>query len=80
MPKGRFSVTGGGWIKARDGYKNILVPVTLVYGEYDWSFPKEREDNQRIVPGARFFTVKDSGHFSALERPDEIVKIVLNEA
>ena len=31
------------WSKARDYYRQISAPVTLVYGDSDWSRPNERE-------------------------------------
>lgn len=64
------------FIAARDLYPRIRVPVTLVYGDDDWSSPQDRREVARLVPGARVIDLPKTGHFSALERPDEIARIV----
>jgi pimeloyl-ACP methyl ester carboxylesterase len=64
------------WIAARTRYAAIDRPVTLVYGEDDWSRPVEREANGCAIPGARTTTMANSGHFSALEQPQEIAKLI----
>lgn len=65
------------WAKARDAYANIGAPVTLIYGDDDWSLVPERERTRDLIRGARMFTLKDTGHFSAVESPHEVAKIVL---
>jgi pimeloyl-ACP methyl ester carboxylesterase len=65
------------WISARDGYAAIGVPVTLVYGEADWSRPAEREANANVIPGARSVTLDKTSHFSSLERPQEIARLIV---
>jgi len=64
------------WIAARSGYSEINLPVTLVYGDDDWSRPAERQANARAIPGARTTTIANSGHFSCLERPREIAQLI----
>ena len=64
------------WIDARARYAAIKVPVTLVYGDDDWSKPAERNDNARAIPGVRTATLTKSGHFSSLERPREIAQLI----
>ena len=64
------------WIDARARYGAIEVPVTLVYGDDDWSKPAERNDNARAIPGVRTATLTKSGHFSSLERPREIAQLI----
>ncbi|OBH04357.1 alpha/beta fold hydrolase [Mycobacterium sp. E1747] len=64
-----------GLIDAKTRYPQVKTPVTLVYGEHDWSRPAERDHVARL-PGARPVTVSDAGHFSALERPAEVVRII----
>ena len=46
-----------GFVKARDRYRDVAVPVTLVYSDKDWSRPAEREhvagllaEVERITP------------------------------
>jgi pimeloyl-ACP methyl ester carboxylesterase len=64
-------------VAARAMYARVSVPVTLVYGEHDWSRPPEREANIAALPGARSVTLSGTGHFAALERPDRVAEILL---
>jgi pimeloyl-ACP methyl ester carboxylesterase len=64
------------WIDARAAYTAIRCPVTLVYGEDDWSRPEEREANARTIPGARSLFLRDTGHFSSLEAPNRVAQII----
>lgn len=65
------------WSRAREQYRGITAPVTLIYGDSDWSRPSEREQTRALIPGARMFTLKDTGHFSAVENPTELARIIL---
>jgi pimeloyl-ACP methyl ester carboxylesterase len=65
------------WSKARDWYRAVPAPVTLIYGDSDWSRPNERERTRALLPNARMFTLKDTGHFSAVENPSELARIIL---
>ena len=69
------------WIAARDEYPQIAVPVTLVYGDHDWSRPRERAANALSwrIPGATVVNVPDCGHFATLDRPDELARLISNE-
>ena len=67
------------WIAARAAYGAIAMPVTLVYGEHDWSWPAEREANRRAVPGARSLSLAGCGHFAALERPVPLAQLIREE-
>jgi pimeloyl-ACP methyl ester carboxylesterase len=67
-----------GWERARSEYKTIVRPVLLVYGDHDWSHVAEREADRQAIPGAQFLTVKDAGHFLALDAPDEFGRAVLD--
>jgi pimeloyl-ACP methyl ester carboxylesterase len=64
------------WIDARAAYGAIDLPVTLVYGDDDWSRPAEREANAHAIPGVRTATLTNSGHFSSLERPHEVAQLI----
>jgi pimeloyl-ACP methyl ester carboxylesterase len=64
-------------IAARERYARINVPVTLVYGDEDWSRPSDRQANIESVPGARDFVLRGIGHFAALEAPDDVAQILL---
>jgi pimeloyl-ACP methyl ester carboxylesterase len=65
------------WGKARDQYRLVSAPVTLIYGDSDWSRPDERERTRALLPNARMFTLKHTGHFSAVENPAELARIIL---
>ena len=64
------------WISARAQYGAITLPVTLVYGDEDWSRPAERDANAREIPGAHPVTLKATGHFASLEAPKEIAELI----
>jgi len=64
------------WITAREGYGAIEIPVTLVYGEDDWSRVAERDANADAIAGARRTTITNAGHFSCLEKPRDIAQLI----
>ena len=64
------------WLSARAQYGQVNVPVTLVYGDDDWSHPAERDANARDIPGAHLVTLKATGHFASLEKPEEIADLI----
>ncbi|KKC03862.1 alpha/beta hydrolase [Mycobacterium nebraskense] len=65
-----------GFVDAKDRYPQVTAPVTLTYSEHDWSRPAERADVARQLRSAQTITVPGAGHFSALERPAEMVRII----
>jgi pimeloyl-ACP methyl ester carboxylesterase len=69
-----------GWIAARSAYPGVKTPVTLAYGDHDWSRPEEREANTRALPAARVLSLAACGHFSSLERPEQIADIIRDES
>jgi pimeloyl-ACP methyl ester carboxylesterase len=66
-------------IAARARYAGIDVPVTLVYGDDDWSRPSDRQANIEAIPGARHIALPDTGHFAALEAPQDVARILLDK-
>jgi pimeloyl-ACP methyl ester carboxylesterase len=66
-----------GFQRARDRYRDVSVPVTLVYSEHDWARPAEREHVAGLLTQVERITLPDTGHFSALERPNEMARILL---
>ncbi|BBY22532.1 alpha/beta fold hydrolase [Mycobacterium stomatepiae] len=60
---------------ARSRYPLVSVPVTLVYSEDDWSRVHEREQVARQLQ-VEAVTLPGVGHFSALERPADMVRIL----
>ena len=65
-----------GFVKARDRYRDVAVPVTLVYSDKDWSRPAEREHVAGLLAEVERITLPDTGHFSALELPNEVARIL----
>jgi pimeloyl-ACP methyl ester carboxylesterase len=64
------------WISARDRYPAIQIPVTLAYGDHDWSNEEERDANRRAIPAVRATTIRDCGHFSSLDKPAQVTAII----
>jgi len=64
------------WISARDRYPAIQIPVTLAYGDHDWSNQDERDTNRGAIPAARATTIRDCGHFSCLEKPAHVAALI----
>ena len=67
-------------IAARERYARINVPVTLIYGDEDWSRRSDRQANIESLPGARDIVLCNKGHFTALEAPDDVARILLDDA
>src|SRR5205085_669818 len=65
------------WGAARGRYKDVSAPVTLIYGDSDWSRPGERERTRSLLPGSRMITLNNTGHFASLENPTELGRIIL---
>jgi pimeloyl-ACP methyl ester carboxylesterase len=64
-----------GFVNARARYPEVSVPATLVYAEHDWSRPAERDQVARLL-NVDAIMVPGVGHFSALECPVEMVRII----
>ena len=65
------------WESATKVYRNINVPVCLIWGSKDWSRPSEREHDRSLIPGVQMTTVKDGGHFLPLDRPQELSELII---
>lgn len=66
------------WPKARDLYSSVKAPVTLIYGDKDWSRIPDRERTKAALKNARMITIPNSGHFSAVENPRAIADIIVS--
>ncbi len=66
------------WTDCKKIYKTINTPVSLVYGEFDWSKIHERFETQSALNLDSHITLKNCGHFSFLEKPDEVAQILLD--
>jgi len=65
------------YVAARSYYPRIDVPVTLVYGDHDWSRPAEREANRAQIKRAKMIVLKGTRHIVSLERPEEFARILI---
>lgn len=65
------------WSKARECYAAVRAPVTLIYGDKDWSRRPERERTKSLIKHARMFTIADAGHFASVENPSEVARLIL---
>ena len=66
-------------IAARALYDRVTAPVTLIYGDHDWSRTPEREANLSLLRGARSISLPRTGHFAALEQPARVAEILLDD-
>lgn len=66
-----------GFNRARQRYPEASAPVTLVYSDRDWSRPAERDQVASSLANVQRITLPDTGHFSSLERPDDVARILL---
>lgn len=67
------------WAKARERYAGVKAPVTLIYGDKDWSRVSERERTKAALTNAQLFTLQNTGHFSSVENPHEVASIILQQ-
>ena len=65
-------------IAARALYGRVTAPVTLIYGDHDWSRTPEREANLSQLPGVRSISLPHTGHFAVLEQPARVAEILLH--
>jgi pimeloyl-ACP methyl ester carboxylesterase len=66
--------------RARRRYPEVSAPVTLVYSENDWSRPSERDQVAGSLTNVQRIALPGTGHFSALERPDAVARILVDAA
>jgi pimeloyl-ACP methyl ester carboxylesterase len=66
-------------IAARALYARVTTPVTLIYGDHDWSRIPDREANLALLRDARSISLPETGHFAALEQPARVAEILLDD-
>ena len=66
------------WSNHAENYKDISVPLSLIYGKYDWSKIKEREKTMTSLGLNSFKTLNNTGHFSFHESSELVSEIILN--
>ena len=70
----------GSWETATNDYGRITVPVLLIWGDQDWSWPSERERTRSLIPGAVTETIGSGGHFLSLDRAQELQQLIIRFA
>ena len=65
------------WDHLRKEYKNINIPVLLLYGEDDWSFTKEREAHLEEIPGAQMKTINNTNHYLSFDNPSAVIDNII---
>jgi pimeloyl-ACP methyl ester carboxylesterase len=64
------------WTEAKKLYNKIKIPVSLVYGDNDWANENNKNDTKSIFGLDSYNIIKDCGHFSFLEKPKEVSRIL----
>lgn len=64
------------WTEAKDQYKELQVPVTLVYGSQDWSAAEERRESRDLLNPEKYVELRNTGHFSFLDAPEKAADIL----
>jgi pimeloyl-ACP methyl ester carboxylesterase len=67
------------WANASKYYQQIKSPVTLIYGENDWSRNDERTRTLKKVPNAKLETIANSGHFLSVDNPNALKHLIQDE-
>ncbi len=65
------------WPDARDEYPRIKVPTLLIYGEQDWAPNASRLHDRSLIPDVRMTPVSHGGHFLSLDRPRELIDLIV---
>lgn len=68
------------WPEARERYVDIKAPVTLIYGDKDWSRVPERERTKVALKSTRLVTLPNTGHFSSVENPRGVADVILADS
>ena len=65
-------------VAARALYARVTAPVTVIYGDHDWSGVPDRQANLSLLRGARSISLSETGHFATLEQPARVAEILLD--
>jgi proline iminopeptidase len=58
--------------------KRLTTPTLVIHGDYDFIPPECALHVAQAIPNARFVMLNDCGHFSYLECPDEVRKVIID--
>ena len=65
------------WTDTKNIYPEINLPTKLIYGDNDWSNSTERNETKNLLGLQNYKIIKNCGHFSFLEQPHQVAKIIL---
>lgn len=68
------------WSQATELYPQVTCPVTLVYGEHDWSRQQERTRTLHQLATAKLETVTGAGHFLSVDHPEALQRVFTTTA
>ena len=64
------------WVEARNLYKDVQVPVSLVYGAHDWSTNAERAATAKALRVNNSITLPNTGHFAFIDNPNKLLALI----
>ncbi len=67
------------WPDMQQHYRDIALPVLLIWSDEDWSRPSERERTAALIPGVLTKSLP-GGHFLSLDRPEELARLIIGFA
>ena len=65
------------WGEARKLYSGVQAPVTLIYGDHDWSTLLERQRTAKELGNVTINTLENTGHFGFVDNPQKMLDIIL---
>lgn len=65
------------WGQARSLYSGVKAPVTLIYGDHDWSTVQERERTAKELGNIDIITIENTGHFAFVDNPKMLIDTIL---
>jgi len=78
---GPSEFTATGTLKAFDRtnrLREFKVPTLFITGEFDEARPVTVQYYQSLVPGAKFEMIKDAGHLTMQDKPEENNKVIID--
>ena len=64
------------WTEAKYLYSKIKIPIKLIYGDNDWANESNKNNTKSSLGLNSYYTLKNCGHFSFLEKPKEVADII----
>ncbi len=64
------------WSEAKKNYNKANLPIKLIYGSEDWANENDRKETMKSLGLKKFEVIENCGHFSFLEKPQTVAKII----